>query len=82
MQSLLPKLPDICADIDHQFSFDVFILSETWLSPNTPDRLISVSGYKIVRQDRPRRGRLASVSMAALQSAFVNRLKRNVCLHQ
>ena len=60
VQSLLSKLPDIRVDIDDQFSFDVFILSETWLSPNTPDRLISVSGYKIVRQDRPRRGRLAS----------------------
>ncbi|KAF0295997.1 putative RNA-directed DNA polymerase from transposon X-element [Amphibalanus amphitrite] len=60
VQSLLPKLPDIRADIDERFSFDVFILSETWLKPNTPDRLVNVAGYKIVRQDRLCRGRLAS----------------------
>ena len=60
VQSLLPKLPDLRADIDERFSFDILILSESWLSANTPDGLLNISGYKLVRKDRPRRGRLAS----------------------
>ena len=60
VQSLLPKLPDIRVDINDRFSFDVFILSETWLKPSIPDRLVNVAGYTIIRQDRQRTGRLAS----------------------
>ena len=42
-----------------KFGFDILILSETWLSANIPDRLLSVNGYKIARNDR-QRGRLAT----------------------
>ena len=34
------------------------MLCETWISGCTPDRLINISGYKVVRKDRPRNGRL------------------------
>lgn len=34
------------------YKFDVVILSETWLSPNVTDSLISVNGYNMVCLDR------------------------------
>ena len=58
VQSLLPKLPDIRADIEDRYSFDLLMLCETWLSETTPDRLLNISGYQIFRKDRPLRGRL------------------------
>ena len=58
-QSVLPKLPDIRADIDSRFSFDVLMLSETWTTERTPDRMLNISGYRLVRRDRPRGSRLA-----------------------
>ena len=29
-------------------------LCETWLTPNVPDRLLELSGYKLFRRDRPK----------------------------
>ena len=53
VQSLKPKLPDLRADIHSTYGFDVLALSETWLAPNIPDRLVRVDGYKLYRGDRP-----------------------------
>lgn len=55
IQSYKPKLPDLRQDIDGVYGFDVLALCETWLTPNVPDRLIGVSGYKLFRGDRPTR---------------------------
>ena len=53
VQSLKPKLPDLRNDIYSTYGFDILALSETWLAPNIPDRLLTVSGYKLYRSDRP-----------------------------
>ena len=59
VQSLMPKLPEIRADIDDRYSFDILMLCETWTSVAIPDRLLNISGYKIVCKYRPRDGPLA-----------------------
>ena len=53
IQSMKPKMPDLCSDIHRTYGFDVMALAETWLTPNVPDRLLTVSGYKLYRSDRP-----------------------------
>ena len=35
------------------------MLSETWTTERTPDRLLNISGYRLVRRDRPRDSKLA-----------------------
>lgn len=52
VQSLKPKLLELTDEITRH-DYDVFILSETWLRPNTPNRLIVIPGYNISRVDRP-----------------------------
>ena len=51
VQSLLPKLPDSRADL-HQRQPDVICLTESNLKSSTPDRFLSVQGYKLFRRDR------------------------------
>ena len=53
IQSYKPKLPDIRHDIQQVYGFDVLSLCETWLTPNVPARLLSVTGYALYRRDRP-----------------------------
>ena len=53
IQSYKPKLPELRNDIDSVYGFDILALSEVWLTPNVPDRLVSVKGYQLFRQDRP-----------------------------
>ena len=48
-----PKMPDLCNDIHRTYGFDVLALAETRLTTNVPDRLLTVSGYKLYRSDRP-----------------------------
>ena len=51
VQSLLPKLPDITAELQHRDP-DVLCYTETNLKSGTPNRLISLPGYQVFRQDR------------------------------
>ena len=51
VQSLLPKLPDIVSELQ-QRNADVICFTETNLKSGTPDRLISLPGYRVYRQDR------------------------------
>ena len=53
IQSYKSMLTDLRNDIHGVYGFDVFSLCETWLAPNVPDRLLSVSGYKLYCRDRP-----------------------------
>ena len=50
VQSLKPHLPDFRLVVDQ---YDVVALCETWLSPNVPQRLLTVDGYQLFRCDRP-----------------------------
>ncbi len=40
----------------HSTDTDVIVLSETWLSKSVSDKEINISGYNILRTDRPNRG--------------------------
>ena len=53
VQSYKPKLPDMRHDIHEVYGFDILAICETWLTPNVPDRLLGVSGYRLYRRDRP-----------------------------
>ena len=51
IQSLLPKLPDIRTELLHRHP-DMLCYTETNLKNRTPDRLINLPGYLILREDR------------------------------
>ena len=51
VQSLLPKLPDIEAELQ-QRDADIYCFTETNLKTGTPNRLVSLPGYRLYRQDR------------------------------
>ena len=57
IQSLKPKFFELCDEIK-RFSYDFVVISETWLKPCTPNRLLPLSGYVVKRCDRawPPRG--------------------------
>ncbi|KAF0304948.1 hypothetical protein FJT64_002607 [Amphibalanus amphitrite] len=52
IQSLKPKLLELSDELRRR-DFDVMLLSETWLRPATPSRLVVLPGYDISRVDRP-----------------------------
>ena len=58
IQSIKPKLIDIRHDLSHVHDFHLLALSETWLSPNIPNRLLTIDGYTSYRCDRPKTSRL------------------------
>ena len=51
IQSLKPKLSELTHELSRN-DYDVMLLSETWLRPTTPNRLLSIPGYTISRVDR------------------------------
>lgn len=53
VQSLLGKLPDVRFDIENIYNCDIMFLSETWLKQETPSRFLTISGYNLIRKDRP-----------------------------
>ena len=52
-QSLKHKLPEIRHDLSEIYHFDLLALSETWLAPSIPNRLLTINGYSLHRADRP-----------------------------
>lgn len=50
-QSLFAHIDDFRADLASHFA-DVALISETWLNTSHSDAMISVSGYKLYRNDR------------------------------
>ena len=53
IQSLKAKLPDLRHSLAEAHPFDIVALSETWLRPSVPARLLNVDGYRLYRHDRP-----------------------------
>ena len=51
VQSLLPKLPDVCSELRQRDSH-ILCYTETNLKTGTPDRLVNLPGYNIFRRDR------------------------------
>ena len=58
IQSIKPKLTDLRHDLSKVHDFHLLALSETWLSPNVPTRLLTIDGYTLHRCDRPKNSRL------------------------
>ena len=46
------KLLELSDELSRQ-DLDIMLLSETWLRPSTPYRLLVIPGYSISRVDRP-----------------------------
>ena len=71
IQSLKPKLLEL-SDVLHRHDIDVMLLSETWLRPTTPSRLVVLPGYTISRVDRPDRrgyGGVATITRTGVTSS-------------
>ena len=51
VQSLLPKILPLRCEISDTGA-DIIILSETWLKPRVPNRLVAFPGYQLIRADR------------------------------
>ena len=49
MRSITRHWEEMCAEL---VKYDVISFTETWLSPIVIDRLISLDGYTMIRQDR------------------------------
>ena len=53
VQSLLPKILPLRREIQmSDTGTDIVILSETWLKPRVPNRLVTFPGYQLIRADR------------------------------
>ena len=52
VQSLLPKMPGIVAELGQKDAADILCFTETNLKAGTPNRFISLPGYRVFRQDR------------------------------
>ena len=77
-QSLLPKLPDIRAELLHKHT-DMLCYTETNLKNSTPDRLISLHDYRILRQDRiiGRKKSGGGVALFVRENYYVDKLVIN-----
>ena len=64
VQSLNPKLLEL-TDHLHHGRYDTMSLTETWLRPSTPSRLLTLPGYQLYRADRPDRRGYGGVALAA-----------------
>ena len=53
VQSLLPKVVSLQHDELRRYNHDLYVLTETWLRPTTPTRLVTFPGYTLHRADRP-----------------------------
>ena len=51
IRSLLPKIEQIRTLLS-QYKIDIMTISETWLNSYIDDKLIAISGYTLLRQDR------------------------------
>ena len=53
-----PKIPDLRVDLSEAHQYDVLALCETWITPNIPNRLLQIDGYKLHRVDRGKNSKL------------------------
>ena len=75
IQSLKPKLLELRHDID-EHGFDVIVLNETWMRITTPNRLVPIPGYQLVRRDRPDNRGYGGVAVAARESLELTTVER------
>ena len=80
IQSMKPKLLELTEEIDRN-DFDVILLSETWLRPTTPNRLLVIPGYSISRADRPDGSGYGGVAILTKSTITSVALKLSVSSH-
>ena len=76
IQSLRPKLLEL-SEVLHRHRYDIMLLSETWLKPTVPNRLLILPGYSIHRTDRPDGRGYGGVAIVAREGLSVTPLKTN-----
>ena len=74
IQSLKPKLQELTCELD-RLNYDVMLLSETWLRPTTPNRLLVIPGYTLSRVDRPDGSGYGGVAIATKAGILSTPLK-------
>ena len=74
IQSLKPKLLELYGCMHHG-RYDIMCLTETWLKPATPNRLLTLPGYHLHRTDRPDRRGYGGVALAARDGISVSPIK-------
>ena len=79
IQSLRPKLLEL-SEVLHRQKYHVMMLTETWLKPAVPNRLLVLPGYTIHRVDRPDGRGYGGVAVVAREDLSVTPLKpASVC---
>ena len=74
MQSILPKLSELSEDL-HRHNYDIILLSETWLKPTVPNRLLVIPGFSIKRVDRPDGRGYGGVAIVVREGLTTTQLK-------
>ena len=59
----------------HRHKYDIMLLSETWLKPTVPNRLLILPGYSIFRVDRPDGRGYGGVAIVAREELSMTPLK-------
>ena len=62
IQSIKPKLLEVNHELRNR-RYDLLSITETWLKPSTPSRLLSFPGYRVFRADRPDRSGYGGVAV-------------------
>ena len=75
IQSLKPKLLELRHDIS-EHGYDVIVLNETWMKTTTPNRLVPIPGYQLVRRDRPDNRGYGGVAIAVRESLELTTVER------
>ena len=76
IQSMKPKI----LEINHELSkrrYDLLSVTETWLKPSTPNRLLSFPGYRLFRADRPDKSGYGGVAVLHAEKAWTLLLSRS-----
>ena len=74
VQSVKPKLLEL-STLLHGHNYDLMCLTETWLRPTTPNRLVMLPGYQLLRADRSDGRGYGGVALAARDGVSVSPIK-------
>ncbi|KAF0310285.1 hypothetical protein FJT64_018689 [Amphibalanus amphitrite] len=74
VQSVKPKLLEL-STLLHGHNYDLMCLTETWLRPTTPNRLVVLPGYQLLRADRSDGRGYGGVALATRDGVSVSPIK-------
>ena len=76
IQSIKPKLLELSGQL-HQGHYDIMGITESWLTPSTPNRLLTLPGFQLYRADRPDKRGFGGVALAVKDGINITLLKVN-----